>query len=323
MDPATRTFRAMAKRRKKSKHQKPTRTTASEAPSSPDELAIARRRAEAAEQRMHELEDRLSETEGLLEYTEQRANAAETFAEEQADTESRVMVLRLQVEELEEELKEAFEQVAGLESLRQDFEEMAEDAEERAYEAESLLRLTEQRARAAEQRLRELEGKLGQTHQDSGPDPLTGLPDRGLMLRMLEMSIKQSTRYQRRVAVMAFSLLTMHDPGPLQSMVARRLRKIVRDSDVLGRLDDETFGIILAEHDEGEDVVRMAEAVARRTREVFNHPLVVQGQPLFVEVAFGASVYPDHARLAHQVVDKAESVLTNSLEKARPGLAWA
>ena len=248
---------------------------------------------------------------------------AESFAEEQADTESRVMVLRLQVEELEQELKEAFEQVAGLESLRQDFEEMAEDAEERAYEAESLLRLTEQRARAAEQRLRDLEGKLGQTHQDSGPDPLTGLADRALLLKMLEVSIKQSARYNRRVAVMAFSLLTMHDPAPLQSMVARRLRKIVRDSDVLARLDDESFGIVLAEHDDGEDVVLMAEAVARRTREVFNHPLVVQGQPLFVEVAFGASVYPDNARLAHQVVDKAELILTNSLEKARPGLAWA
>ena len=74
MDPATRTFRAMAKRRKKSKNQKPSRATKGGAgPAPPDELGLARLRAEAAEQRLLELEDRLSETEGLLEFT--NANA--------------------------------------------------------------------------------------------------------------------------------------------------------------------------------------------------------------------------------------------------------
>lgn len=317
----------MAKRRKKSKNQKPQRKTktTTKAPEASVELEQAHKRAADAENQLRELEDRLCEMEGLLEFSEQRAEVAESFAQEHADSQNQLSVVRLDYEELQHELRALQDQLSSTESLRADFEDLAEDAEVRAYQSECALYEAEQRAQEAESKVEKLEKQLCVSP--------VGMADRELFLNLLEVGLRQAHRYNRKVAVMGFGLLTKHDMAPLSPLVAMRLKKVVRDSDILGQLDEETFGIILAEHTFDEDVMAMTDAVSRRAQQLFERPLILRGEKIFAETSFGVSIFPDdgpppsrtraayHA-LTLQMVDDAEQAVYHAREKKRTGLTF-
>lgn len=276
---------------------------------------------EQVERKLDVLEQQLSEKERELEYSKERAETAFEFARRHADAESKALVLGIECEELESELLEAVQELGKARMSKLDYEELAESAEERAYRAEEGLYRAEQRAREAEQRVIDLEARLGL--QDADREALTGLPGPHLLRNHLEFTLHAAHRYQRKVALMLFGLLALEDEFELQRAAARRLRTVFRDSDVLARLDERTFAVILPEHTRDENIISMVRAVACRAVGLFEQPLAIQGREVYTLLAFGVSLFPKDGQLAHQLLDKAELALGEARMKRRPGLTFA
>ncbi|MBV8617508.1 MAG: EAL domain-containing protein [Curvibacter sp.] len=103
-------------------------------------------------------------------------------------------------------------------------------------------------------------------------DPLTGLPNRRLLLDRLLHALEISQRQRRPGALMLLDLDDFktlndtqgHDAGDrLLIEVAQRLHEAVRDSDTVARLGGDEFAVILESLDEQGSAAAQAEAVAR------------------------------------------------------------
>lgn len=112
-------------------------------------------------------------------------------------------------------------------------------------------------------------------------DPLTGLPNRRLLLDRLQQAIARSRRRGNYVAVLFLDLDRFkvindsfgHATGDQVLIeVARRLRELTRNSDTLARLGGDEFVVLVEDMADPEE----APAVARRIEDALSHPMAVQ-----------------------------------------------
>jgi hypothetical protein len=278
------------------------------------QLAMAHQRtAEALQARDHS-EAKLAELEDILEFTTERADSAEIFANEVADTASIAQTLSMQCHDLESELDKARQDAEAARRILREYESLAEDAEERAYQAEHDLWLAEQRINEA--------GVL--RAQPSADGPLTnvveGLVERQMLAITLDLAVKQGGRHKRKVALLSVGHIGSWDVKTMQPVLAKRLAKIVRDSDMLGRLDDETFGILVSEQTDLEEIRFIAHCIGRRAESVFAGPVVIKGTPHYLKVAIGVSIFPDDAPTASLVLAHSETALSEARIVSQVGL---
>jgi hypothetical protein len=279
-----------------------------------EELAMAQQReAEALSAREHS-EAMLAELEDILEFTTERADSAEIFANEVADTASTIQTLSMQCHDLESELSKAREDAEAARRILREYEDLAEDAEERAYQAEHDLWLAEQRFNEA--------GSLRAAPVPEGPlvNVVEGLVERPVLAITLDLAVKQGARHRRKVALLSVGHIGSWDVKTMQPVLAKRLAKIVRDSDMLGRLDDETFGILVSEQTDLEEIRFIAHCIGRRAESVFAGPVVIKGTPHYLKVAIGVSIFPDDAPTASLVLAHSETALSEARLVSQVGL---
>lgn len=129
-------------------------------------------------------------------------------------------------------------------------------------------------------------------------DTLTGLPNRRLLLDRLHKAIPQARRTQGKLAVLFLDLDRFkgindsrgHSCGDqVLQAVAKRLEKIVRDSDTLARLGGDEFVILLAQIESALDASHVAEKVLATIRE----PLSLEESQMHITTSIGISVFPD------------------------------
>lgn len=259
--------------------------------------------AESVELQSQELED-------LLEYNTEWAESAHWQA-------GALTGLSGQLERLEKELAQAREEAESARRILDEYETLAEDAEERAYQAEHDLWL-------AEQRLREVAELRDRAVTDDGPlqNVLRGLVERSMLTITLDHAVKQGARHRRKVALLSIGHIGAWDVAMMQPVLAKRLMKIVRDSDMLGRLDDETFGILVSEQTEVEDIRFIAKCIGRRADSVFAGPVVIKGKPYHLKVAIGVSIFPDDAPTAGLVLAHSETALAEARLTSQVGLSF-
>ena len=132
------------------------------------------------------------------------------------------------LEEVEELVAFTWEQVESAEENVLKTTEVADAAEERAYQAEL--------------ELHTLESKR----------------DRHLFDQALELAVRKARRYERGLAILVF-------PRVDKEGEEERLLKVLRDSDLFGRIDESTYGVILEEdlpyHDIGECIERLSNRI--------------------------------------------------------------
>lgn len=280
------------------------------------ELSEAQRRTAEAQRARELSEAKLSEMEDILEFTTDRADSAEIFALETADTAGRAQLLSMQCHDLEAELEQARTEAETARAILAEYETLAEDAEERAYRAEHDLWL-------AEQRITEAANMRGlSTSQGPLQDVVKGLVERQMLAITLDLAVKQGGRHRRKVALLSVGHVGAWDVKSLQPILAQRLSKIVRDSDMLGRLDDETFGIVVSEQTDLEEIRFIARCIARRAETVFEGPVVMKGHPHFLRVAIGVSIFPDDAPTASLVLAHSETALSEARLLSQQGLRF-
>ncbi|HEU5448318.1 MAG TPA: EAL domain-containing protein, partial [Acidimicrobiia bacterium] len=131
-------------------------------------------------------------------------------------------------------------------------------------------------------------------------DPLTGLPNRSLLLDRIEVALARSARIGKNVAVLfldldRFKLINDsrgHAVGDeVLREVAERLRAAVRPSDTVGRLGGDEFVVVCEDAVAVWEATVLGERLIRTLEEAFQ----VEGGEVFVTVSIGIAIAEESA----------------------------
>ncbi|HHJ13672.1 MAG TPA: EAL domain-containing protein [Gammaproteobacteria bacterium] len=173
-----------------------------------------------------------------------------------------------------------------------------------------------------------------QTHSDrerleqlSTQDEVTGLPNRTLWYDRLASAIAVARRNPgASVAVMVVDINQFkmyndslgHAAGDeLLRQVARRVQKLLRDTDTLARLGGDEFGIVLPMV---QDAEKAAERVAREVQSVLGAPYRFDGRELCLSSSIGIALYPQHGEDANTLASHADSAMYRAKWNSTPFL---
>ena len=153
-------------------------------------------------------------------------------------------------------------------------------------------------------------------------DPLTQVPNRVLFHERLERALKQSGSTGRKVGLLLLDLDHLketndtlgHDAGDaLLQMVAKRLTTSVRGIDTVARNGGDEFAILLP-HIEGEQDIW---TIIRPALDSLQEPFFYAGRALDCRVSVGASIWPDHAEEATDLLKQADVALYTAKASGR------
>lgn len=145
-------------------------------------------------------------------------------------------------------------------------------------------------------------------------DPLTGLPNRRLLMDRLSLAIAHAHRNNCIMAVMyldldGFKLINDtlgHDAGDiLLQMVSDRLVAAVRQEDTVSRLGGDEFVIGLSELNHADDVVNLVSKVI----EAVAQPYRIQERIVSMTASVGVGIYPAHGELVESLMKSADIAL--------------
>jgi len=131
-------------------------------------------------------------------------------------------------------------------------------------------------------------------------DELTGLPNRAALRQLVNQAIELAKRYERRFAIVLINIdrfrrmndgLGRDGGDALLRELAQRLRKQLRASDVVARLDGDEFAVLAHELPEAQQ----AEPVARKLLQALSEPLRLQGREYRLTACAGVATYPQDA----------------------------
>ena len=155
-------------------------------------------------------------------------------------------------------------------------------------------------------------------------DGLTGLPNSVLLNDRLESALLRSRRSKMRVGVMFLDLDRFKDVNDtlghrvgdqLLKELARRIRGVLRQSDLLARISGDEFIVLL------EDVHEPSapEHVARKMLDEVRRPFQVEGHEIHVSGSIGLAVHPEDGDDAETLLKNADAAMYHAKELGRNG----
>ena len=159
------------------------------------------------------------------------------------------------------------------------------------------------------------------THQ-ALHDPLTGLPNRTLVLDRLGHALALAGRDDRRVAVLFCDLDRFkvindslgHDVGDqLLIAAAQRITAALRHGDTAARFGGDEFVILCEQVESDEDV----DIVTRRLMRALSAPFVVDGREAFVTVSIGVAMSNDSTVEPAELLRDADAAMYLAKERGR------
>jgi diguanylate cyclase (GGDEF)-like protein len=144
---------------------------------------------------------------------------------------------------------------------------------------------------------RQLVQRTGELHHQALHDPLTGLPNRALVLDRIEQMLARDRRHHEVSALLFLDLDDFknvndtlgHGAGDrLLIAVTDRLSSTLRDADTIGRMGGDEFVVLL----DGSSLDAAPELVAQRLLDVMHQPFELEdiSTPLTVNVSIGIAV---------------------------------
>lgn len=182
--------------------------------------------------------------------------------------------------------------------------EIAKEAEkERAEQAEAHVKELQHYVEELERSSAALQESHERFRHAAFHDALTGLPNRNYFLETLkELLVQTRDQEESNFAVLLLDLRSFktindslgHSLGDrLIKNVAKRLKGLIREEDMVGRFSGDKFGIILKDLLNREEATAFAERLARRIAE----PYTLDGRQVFtsakIGIAYGNSKYPE------------------------------
>lgn len=141
-------------------------------------------------------------------------------------------------------------------------------------------------------------------------DGLTDLPNRMLLKDRLEQAVRMAHRHMSNLALIVLDLdgfkqindTQGHHAGDrVLQHVASSVRGLLRDADTVARLGGDEFAIVLPATD-----VAGATLAARRAVKEIERPCFLERSQLSVRASAGIACFPDHARSAEMLMQKAD-----------------
>jgi diguanylate cyclase (GGDEF)-like protein len=157
-------------------------------------------------------------------------------------------------------------------------------------------------------------------------DLATGLPNHLQFLEHMTHLLALREREPAPMAVLALRVegfaateaaLGAEAANVLRRKVAVRIRSALRASDVVASTGADTMAVLLAWIDAPQD----GERVAAKLAQSLQRPFTVAGQPQQVAVSVGLARYPDHGKVAEELLRRAVGQASSSATLGRPGLA--
>ncbi len=157
----------------------------------------------------------------------------------------------------------------------------------------------------------------GQVIQLAYNDPLTGLPNRKLMMDRLEQAIVSAKRRNDHLALLFVDLDEFkevndtygHDAGDqLLIEIANKLRDVVRrENDTIARIGGDEFLILLTDFPQ----ISHIETVVQSLFEKFAKPLFIGSPPVKIKVKFsvGIAIYPEHGENSDILIHHADTAM--------------
>ena len=178
-----------------------------------------------------------------------------------------------------------------------------------------MLRSAETGLRDANSRLQDVNARLEEANRtlahDALHDPLTGLPNRALLMDRLDQMLGRARRDSAIGCAVLFIDLDgfkmvndslSHAVGDLLLVaIARRFAEVLRPGDTVARLGGDEFAVLLDQVVTPED----ATLVAERVHGALDGPFHVAGHELFVRASIGISLRSDGVS-AHDLVRNAD-----------------
>jgi diguanylate cyclase (GGDEF)-like protein/PAS domain S-box-containing protein len=147
-------------------------------------------------------------------------------------------------------------------------------------------------------------------------DPLTGLPNRRLLMERLHLTLASSARTGRLRALLFVDLDNFktlndtlgHQTGDLLLQEsARRLAACVREADTVGRLGGDEFVLMLEDlSDLPEDAAAQAKAVGEKILSVVTQPYLLNGRECRSSASIGISVFGGRRESSNEILQQAD-----------------
>ncbi|MGA7295588.1 MAG: EAL domain-containing protein [Terriglobales bacterium] len=147
-------------------------------------------------------------------------------------------------------------------------------------------------------------------------DPLTGLPNRRLLLDRLQQTLAASIRSNRKRALLFVDLddfktlndtLGHHIGDLLLQEVARRIITSIRETDTVARLGGDEFVVLLQDLSElAEDAAAQAKAVAEKILATIHEPYLLDGRECRSSSSIGITVFGSPQDSTNEVLQQAD-----------------
>ncbi len=167
-----------------------------------------------------------------------------------------------------------------------------------------------------------------QIHQLAFYDPLTGLPNRRLLLERLQHGIEMCIRDDKLMAVMMLDLDNFkpvndslgHLAGDeLLQQVAGRLLECLRNADMIARLGGDEFTVLLENISHADDAAYVAENIIAELSKPFY--LVLEHKEVRIGVSIGISLY-EQGTTPQLLMDHADAALYKAKDNGRNCFAY-
>lgn len=142
-------------------------------------------------------------------------------------------------------------------------------------------------------------------------DGLTGCANRREFIEGLSKAIESCDINERKIAVLFIDLDGFkqindnhgHRVGDrLLKLTAERFQKILRDTDLLGRVGGDEFVVSIVI----DSKIETASEIAKRLLETLREPFVIDNRALTVSASIGISLFPDDGITADEVINEAD-----------------
>ncbi len=157
---------------------------------------------------------------------------------------------------------------------------------------------------------------------DAAHDPLTGLPNRTMLVRHLDTVIARGVRNATNTAVLFIDLDRFklvndalgHAAGDeLLIHFSRRLASVMRTSDLAARTGGDEFVVVCSDLDS----VDQARDIADRVGSLLQHPFTIKGRSVFVSASIGIAVADPDDPSATDMLRNADAAAYRAKELGR------
>ena len=145
-------------------------------------------------------------------------------------------------------------------------------------------------------------------------DPLTGTPNRTLMLDRLNKAISNARRRGAQIALLFLDIdkfKSINDTkghlvgDEVVQAVARKLESVVRDADTVSRYGGDEFLILLSDIGQASDAALIAEKILSAVAE----PTSIRGHELTLSVSLGITIFPEDGENAETLIRGADEAM--------------